>query len=167
MAVFPFLAVSFIMKVFAVLFIICSVALILVVLIQKGRGGGLSGAFGGAMASGILGSKTGDFLTWVTIILVGVFLTIAVVMAKYYKPPEVGSGFGTVQPPQATTQQQPIPVDSTETTTSGTSDSNATGGLGSAQPELPAVEEQVLPVQGAEPETGDSNLGNDVNLPGN
>jgi preprotein translocase subunit SecG len=86
MTVLPLLAVSFIMKVVAVLFIICCVALILIILIQKGRGGGLSGAFGGAMASGILGSKTGDFLTWVTIVLAGVFLTIAGVMAKFYKP---------------------------------------------------------------------------------
>ena len=38
------------------------------------------------MAGGILGSKTGDFLTWVTIVLVGVFLTLAVVMAKFYRP---------------------------------------------------------------------------------
>lgn len=166
MTVFPFLAVSFIMKVFAVLFIISSVALILVVLIQKGRGGGLSGAFGGAMASGILGSKTGDFLTWVTIILVGVFLTIAVVMAKYYKPEEVGN-FGTVQPPQATTQQQPIPVDITETTTSDTSDSNATGGLGSAQPELPEINEKVVPVDDDGSDSNDSGVGNDANIPGN
>ena len=73
------------MKAVAVLFIICCLALILIILVQKGRGGGLSGAFGGGMASGILGSKTGDFLTWVTIILVGIFLTLAVVMAKFYK----------------------------------------------------------------------------------
>jgi preprotein translocase subunit SecG len=90
MTVFPILAVSFIMNVVAVLFVICCVSLILIILIQKGRGGGLSGAFGGAMASGILGSKTGDFLTWVTIVLVGVFLTLAVVMAKFYKPTPVG-----------------------------------------------------------------------------
>ncbi|NQT01624.1 MAG: preprotein translocase subunit SecG [Planctomycetes bacterium] len=89
MTVFPLLAVAFIMKVIAALFIVCCVSLILIILIQKGRGGGLSGAFGGAMASGILGSKTGDFLTWVTIVLVGVFLTLAVVMAKFYRP-EVG-----------------------------------------------------------------------------
>ncbi|TKJ35711.1 MAG: preprotein translocase subunit SecG [Planctomycetes bacterium B3_Pla] len=87
MAVFPSLAaVSFIMNIVAVLFIICCVVLILVILIQKGRGGGLSAAFGGGGAGGILGSKTGDFLTWVTITLVGVFLSLAVVMAKYYKP---------------------------------------------------------------------------------
>ena len=103
MTVFPILAVSFIMNVVAVLFVICCVSLILIILIQKGRGGGLSGAFGGAMASGILGSKTGDFLTWVTIVLVGVFLLLAVVMAKFYKP-SAASDYDAV--PQ--TQQQPL-----------------------------------------------------------
>lgn len=103
MTVFPMLAVSFIMNVVAVLFVISCIALVLIVLIQKGRGGGLSGAFGGAMASGILGSKTGDFLTWVTIVLVSVFLLLAVVMAKFYKPSAVGN-YGVS--PQ--TQQQPI-----------------------------------------------------------
>ena len=103
MTVFPMLAVSFIMNVVAVLFVICCVSLVLIILIQKGRGGGLSGAFGGAMASGILGSKTGDFLTWVTIVLVGVFLLLAVVMAKFYKP-SAASDYDTT--PQ--TQQQPL-----------------------------------------------------------
>ena len=60
---FPLLALG-IMSFVAVLFVICAVVLILVILIQKGKGGGLSAAFGGGMAGGILGSKTGDFLTW-------------------------------------------------------------------------------------------------------
>jgi preprotein translocase subunit SecG len=104
MTVFPILAVSFIMNVVAVLFVICCVSLVLIILIQKGRGGGLSGAFGGASAGGgILGSKTGDFLTWMTIALVGVFLTLAVVMAKFYKPSPVGNYDVSPQ-----TQQQPL-----------------------------------------------------------
>lgn len=103
MTIFPILAVSFIMNVVAVLFVLCCVSLVLIILIQKGRGGGLSAAFGGGMASGILGSKTGDFLTWVTIVLVGVFLTLAVVMGKFYKP-SVASDFDAS--PQ--TQQQPL-----------------------------------------------------------
>ena len=86
MTVFPLPTVGFIMTVVAVLFVIFAVALILVILIQKGKGGGLSAAFGGGMASGILGSKTGDFLTWVTIVIVALFLTLAVVLAKWHKP---------------------------------------------------------------------------------
>ncbi len=82
----PLLAVGILMRLVEVLFILVSVILVLVVLIQKGRGGGLSGAFGGGMASGLLGSKTGDFLTWATIVVVGVFLLLAVFLAKFDRP---------------------------------------------------------------------------------
>ncbi|MFQ6035244.1 MAG: preprotein translocase subunit SecG [Sedimentisphaerales bacterium] len=132
MAVFPLLAVGFIMKVVAVLFFLCSVVLILIILIQKGRGGGLSSAFGGGMASGILGSKTGDFLTWVTIILVGIFLSLAVVMAKYYKP--TVSEFGqdqTALQQQPTDLNQPLPTDYNEpgtTDVNESTDTNSPGG---------------------------------------
>ncbi len=102
MTVFPLLAVSFIMNVVAVIFLICAVVLILIILIQKGKGGGLSGVLGGGMASGILGSKTGDFLTWVTITLVGMFLILDVILAKFYKPSVSDFGAGPVQ-------QSPIP----------------------------------------------------------
>jgi preprotein translocase subunit SecG len=78
--------VSFVMHILSVLWLLSAVMLVLVVLIQKGKGGGLSGAFGGGMASGILGTKTGDFLTWVTISLAGAFILLTVVMAKFYRP---------------------------------------------------------------------------------
>jgi len=108
MTVFPLLAeVSFIMNVVAVIFLICAVVLILIILIQKGKGGGLSGVLGGGMASGILGSKTGDFLTWVTITLVSMFLILAVIMAKFYKPAVSDFGPGPLQQPPV--QQSPIP----------------------------------------------------------
>src|SRR6476661_1332872 len=62
-----------------VLFIVLAVFLILLVLIQKGRGGGLSSAFGGgAGGHTAFGSKTGDVLTWATSIVFGVFLLLAV-----------------------------------------------------------------------------------------
>ncbi len=99
----PLLAVSFIMNVVAVFWFLAAVVLVLVILIQKGKGGGLSGAFGGGMASNILGSKTGDFLTWFTVSLVGIFLVLSVVMVKFYKPSM--SRFGNV--PAAVQQQQP------------------------------------------------------------
>lgn len=102
---FPLLAVSFIMHVIAVVFVICCVALVLIILIQKGRGGGLSAAFGGGMAGGILGSKTGDFLTWVTIVLVSIFLLLAIVMAKFYVPAPA-SDFDAPQQ----TQQEPAAI---------------------------------------------------------
>ena len=130
----PLLAVSFIMKVVAVIFLICAVALILIILIQKGRGGGLGAAFGGGLASGILGSKTGDFLTWVTIVLVGIFLTLAVVMAKFYKPAVSDFGAGvpprTAPPPERPQSPElPSPIgDIREETRDTSADANLLGG---------------------------------------
>ncbi|MBN1806947.1 MAG: preprotein translocase subunit SecG [Sedimentisphaerales bacterium] len=122
MTVFPILAVNFLMNAVAVLFVICCIALILIILIQKGRGGGLSGAFGGAMASGILGSKTGDFLTWVTIVLASVVLTLGVVMGKFYKP-DIGK-YGEDTP---TTQVQPEGSEQTASDANTPPDTNSPG----------------------------------------
>src|SRR5687767_2762412 len=61
-------------------FIIVCIFLILLVLIQKGRGGGLASAFGGAGGNTAFGSKTGDVLTWATSIIFGVFLVLAVAL---------------------------------------------------------------------------------------
>ena len=63
-----------------VLFVIVCLFLILLVLIQKGRGGGLAGAFGGAGGNTAFGAKTGDVLTWATSIVFGIFLLLAIVL---------------------------------------------------------------------------------------
>jgi len=112
MTVFPVLAVSFFMNVVAVAFFICAMVLVLTILIQKGRGGGLGTTLGGGLVSGILGSKTGDFLTWVTIALVGTFLMLAIVMAKFYKPGISDFGAGQPQPTQQLPAQQELPQSS-------------------------------------------------------
>lgn len=99
-------AVSFFMNVLAVLWGVLCVLLILVVLLQKGRGGGLSGAFGGLGAGGLFGTKTGDFLTWVTIGLTVLFLSMAVFLGLFYKPmvtePEPGAGAPMTAPAEST-----------------------------------------------------------------
>jgi preprotein translocase subunit SecG len=130
MTVLPVLAVGFIMTIVAAVFLICTVALILIILVQKGKGGGLSAAFGGGMASGILGSKTGDFLTWVTIVLAGLFLTLAVVMAKFYKPSVSDFGESSeVYQQQPQRSQRSGPAELGEVETSGPStDANLPGG---------------------------------------
>jgi len=119
MVLLPCLAVGILMKLVAVLFALTCIALILIILVQKGKGGGLSSAFGGGMAGGVLGSKTGDFLTWVTIGLVTVFLLLAVVMAKFYKPSVddiIGDG---------TTQTAPLDANAAPGTTLAPVDANA------------------------------------------
>ena len=63
-----------------VLFILVCLILIGIVLLQKGRGGGLSGAFGGGGGNTAFGAKTGDVLTWATSIIFGIFVLLAVAL---------------------------------------------------------------------------------------
>ena len=86
MVSFSFLAISFFLKAMAFIWLLCALALIFIILIQKGKGGGLSGAFGGGMASSVLGANAKKPLTWFTIGLVSFFLLIAVLLARFYKP---------------------------------------------------------------------------------
>ena len=65
---------------FLCLFIFVSIFMILLILIQKGRGGGLSSAFGGGGGNTAFGAKTGDVLTWATSIVFGVFLLLAIAL---------------------------------------------------------------------------------------
>ncbi|MEK6799042.1 MAG: preprotein translocase subunit SecG [Planctomycetota bacterium] len=53
--------------------------LMLVILLQRGRGAGISGAFGGGGGSGAFGAKTGDVFTWITVVVTGLFFVLAVV----------------------------------------------------------------------------------------
>ena len=85
--VLPLAALSFLANLAVILFILVCLAIILIVLLQKGRGGGMGAAFGGGGGAGsLLGTKTGDFLTWVTICLVAMFLVMAVLMGKFMRP---------------------------------------------------------------------------------
>jgi preprotein translocase subunit SecG len=62
------------------LYIFICIFLILLVLIQKGRGGGLSSAFGGAGGNTAFGTKTGDVLTWATSVVFAIFVFLAVAL---------------------------------------------------------------------------------------
>ncbi len=87
------------------LFLIVCVLLVIIVLLQKGRGGGLSAALGGGMGShSAFGSRTGDVFTWVTIILVAVFLLLAVVATQHFRP----SGNEQVEAPILTPGPRPL-----------------------------------------------------------
>jgi preprotein translocase subunit SecG len=63
-----------------VVFTLVSIILVLIVLVQKGRGGGLAGAFGGGGGNTAFGAKTGDVLTWATSVIFGVFLLLAIAL---------------------------------------------------------------------------------------
>jgi preprotein translocase subunit SecG len=69
-----------------ILLIFVCFLLVFIVLLQKGRGGGLSGAFGGAGGHSAFGSKTGDVFTWITGGLVLLFIALSVVANWVFVP---------------------------------------------------------------------------------
>ena len=71
-----------------VVFVLICVLLILIILLQKGRGGGLAGAFGGAGGYSAFGAKTGDYFTWMTIGLAALFVIVACLGVWFYVPDE-------------------------------------------------------------------------------
>src|SRR5262245_38229556 len=80
--------------------LLASIFLICLVLIQRGKGGGLAGAFGGAGGQSAFGSRAGDAFTKVTIYTALVWILLIMFLIKSTQ--ETGSlreGSGSVQLP--------------------------------------------------------------------
>jgi len=58
--------------------------LILVILLQRGRGGGLAGAFGGSGGTSAFGAKTGDVFTWITVVGATLVILLSIVTNFVY-----------------------------------------------------------------------------------
>ena len=65
-----------------VVVIFLSLALMFLVLIQRGKGGGLAGAFGGAGGSSPFGSRAGDAFTKITLYLAAVWVLVIMIHVK-------------------------------------------------------------------------------------
>jgi preprotein translocase subunit SecG len=82
--------------------------LILLVLVQRGRGGGLAGAFGGLGGQSAFGTKAGDLFTRITIVVAGVWILLCVFSVKYFNiaddPLQEGLGGETQQTAPSGTQ---------------------------------------------------------------
>ena len=78
---------SFIIYLLATLLVVVSLSMVLLVLIQRGRGGGLAGAFGGMGGQSAFGTRAGDIFTRITIVLAVVWVLMAgamgMAMAEY------------------------------------------------------------------------------------
>lgn len=62
--------------------IIAGVFMILLILIQRGKGGGLAGAFGAAGGSSAFGSRAGDQFTKITLITALIWVLLIMLLAK-------------------------------------------------------------------------------------
>src|ERR1700683_2255866 len=76
--------------VFSILFAFSSVFLIFIVLLQRGRGGGLAGAFGATGGESAFGTKAGGVFTRITIGVAVVWVALAAITAFAMKSESQG-----------------------------------------------------------------------------
>jgi preprotein translocase subunit SecG len=65
--------------------IVLGLVLMLIILIQRGKGGGLAGAFGGAGGSSPFGSRAADQFVKITLWLAGVWVLVIMIQVKVVK----------------------------------------------------------------------------------
>jgi preprotein translocase subunit SecG len=66
-----------------ILLLLTAIFLIILILIQRGKGGGLAGAFGGMGGQSAFGTKAGDMFTKITIGVAAFWLLLCVVSVRF------------------------------------------------------------------------------------
>jgi len=108
-----------------ILFLLTAVILILLVLIQKGRGGGLAGAFGGPGGHSAFGTKTADVFIKATAVLGAIFFLLSMATAWIMRPEEPESP--TEPPPVEAPADTGAGGEEMPDTAQDTSDETSTG----------------------------------------
>ena len=72
---------------FGVLLTLTSCFLMLLILVQRGKGGGLTGALGGMGGQSAFGAKAGDAFTKITTVTAIVWITLCMITIALFNPP--------------------------------------------------------------------------------
>jgi len=67
-----------------ILLFLSALFLIVLVLIQRGKGGGLAGAFGGMGGQSAFGTKAGDLFTKITIGVAAFWIVVSIFTVRYF-----------------------------------------------------------------------------------
>ncbi len=76
---------------FGITLFLLSTFLVLLILIQQGRGGGLTGALGGPGGQSAFGTKAGDIFTRVTIVVASIWIVLSACAVYYFNEPNAGA----------------------------------------------------------------------------
>ncbi len=97
----------------SILHVIACLFLILVVLLQQGRGGGLGSAFGGATTQQVFGGRgAGNLLTRLTSLFAAVFMATSVGLAYLASAGDIKLRAAAARSSVTTTQTTPLPLPS-------------------------------------------------------
>jgi preprotein translocase subunit SecG len=94
-------------------FVIVSVTMILIILVQRPAGGGLAGAFGGAGGGGtetIFGGRVGDALTWATVVAFVVYIGVAIGLNRVESAPARAAAASATTPMVVDESGRPVEV---------------------------------------------------------
>ena len=142
--------------------------LIFIILLQRGRGGGLAGALGGMGGQSAFGTKAGDFFTRVTVVLAVIWIVLCAGQIRILRA--VGTRFvpgeataPALEAPRLDKNGKPLPPDKT-----GADQANPDGedtleipDMPSEKPDAkPAAKKSDAPKAGKKPD-GDSPASND------
>lgn len=72
---------------FGITIFVLSIFLVLLVLVQRGRGGGLTGALGGPGGQSAFGTKAGDLFTRITVVVAAVWIFTCASAVFFLKAP--------------------------------------------------------------------------------
>src|SRR3954464_4800575 len=88
---------------FMIPLMLLSVFLVLVILVQRGRGGGLTGALGGMGGQSAFGTKAGDLFTRVTIVVAAIWVVLSMASLKILNNYSQTAGLSPAQRGRPTT----------------------------------------------------------------
>ncbi len=120
------------------LLVLISLFLICLVLIQRGKGGGLAGAFGGMGGSSAFGTKAGDIFTRVTMITALVWILLNLILVVLYNR-GTASAWDENTPRAGTSRAKEVPPTAAGGTSKGPSSSSKPKTTGSGPVPAPAV----------------------------
>ena len=136
-----------------------SLFLILLILVQRGRGGGLSGALGGMGGQSAFGTKAGDVFTRITIIVACLWILLSIFSIKMlnsgdsFLPSSLPSNDATTVAPDGDNQESTEPANPSSDTVDNASP--ATSELETGETSEPAAEPSGEPAAEPSSESGD------------
>jgi len=92
---------------FMIPLIVLSIFLTLVILVQRGRGGGLTGALGGMGGQSAFGTKAGDLFTRITIVVAAIWVLLSMAALKVLNQYSATGGLSPGERGQATPVSRP------------------------------------------------------------
>ena len=131
------------------LIIIVCVFMVCLILIQRGKGGGLAGAFGGVGGSSAFGTKSGDVFTRVTMVVATVWIILSMLLVVLYNQKAESAfddGSNTSVSKELAPKSSKKPKAKEGTAESGTKDTGATP-TAPTSTDVPALPEEPIPAK--------------------